>query len=225
MTDLGPNADLINKAGSRALLTTPAIVLDLDRFERNLTTMANLARDAGLDLRPHGKTHKCSTIARKQIEAGAVGICCATLREAAVMVGAGIPGVHVSSPVVGARKIERLAALARGAERLSVAVDTPSNAHEIAAAMRQAGSEVDAVVDFDIGLGRTGAHTIEDAVTLARDVIATPGLRYAGVQGYSGRGSSISRRISRARRCTANNSIGSKRSSRRCERPVSIPAW
>jgi len=184
---MGPNADLVGLKGSRGRLTTPAIVLDMDRFERNLATMDRLIRDAGLTLRPHGKTHKCSAMARRQIDAGAVGLCCATLREAAVMVEAGIGGVHVSSPIVGDRKIARLAGLAAKADRLSVVVDNPGIAREIAAAVQQLGASIDAIVDFDIGLGRTGVATIEDAVALARLVTQTPGLRYAGVQGYSGR--------------------------------------
>ncbi len=197
--DLGPNADLIGVPGARGRLTTPALLLDLDRFERNLATMATMAGKAGLALRPHAKTHKCSAIARRQIAAGAVGVCCATVREAATMVRAGIKGVHVSSPVVGARKVERLAMLARDAEGLSVVVDGPDNAGEVAAAVRAAGAAIDAVVDFDIGLGRTGAHTIEDAVALARAVAAAPGLRFAGVQGYSGRVQHIEAYLERQR--------------------------
>lgn len=103
------------------------------------------------------------------------------------MVHAGIPGVHVSSPIVGARKIEEFVLLAKRAERLSVVVDNIANAQEIAAALQAVGTEIDAIVDFDIGLGRTGAATIDDAVHLARAVADMPGLRYAGVQGYSGR--------------------------------------
>jgi 3-hydroxy-D-aspartate aldolase len=185
--DLGPNEELIGLPGSRRRLMTPALVLDLDAFEGNLTSMARLCREAGLALRPHGKTHKCSTIAQRQIAAGAVGVCCATLREAAAMVAAGAPGVHISSPVVDPRKIDRLIELDRSARRLSVVSDNPANAQDLAAAARQAGQRLDIVVDFDIGLGRTGTATVEDAMALVARVRTSDNLRFAGVQAYSGR--------------------------------------
>ena len=108
MADLGPNQCLIDLPGSRAALTTPALVLDLDIFEQNLAALADMCGEAGLRMRPHAKTHKCSEIAKRQLAAGAVGICCATLHEAEVLVEAGISGVIVTSPVVGAAKINRL---------------------------------------------------------------------------------------------------------------------
>src|SRR5579885_3910005 len=111
MTELGVNAALIGKPGSRRLLDTPALVIDLDALERNIAAMAAHARAAGVALRPHAKTHKSVAIARRQVEAGALGICCATLGEAEVMVAAGIPGVHITSPQVTESKIARLVAL------------------------------------------------------------------------------------------------------------------
>src|SRR5580704_1418974 len=109
--NLGPNARLIGEPRSRQALATPAVILDLDGFEHNLKAMAKLCKQAGLSLRPHAKTHKSIEIARRQIAAGAVGISVATLREAAVMVGAGLPGVLLTTPVVGAVKIGVLSTL------------------------------------------------------------------------------------------------------------------
>src|SRR5579871_4302256 len=108
MTSRGPNAPLIGKPGSRAELDTPALLVDLDALERNIATMAAHARAVGVALRPHAKTHKSARIAQMQVTAGALGICCATLGEAEVMVRAGIPGVHVTSPQVTPPKIARL---------------------------------------------------------------------------------------------------------------------
>ncbi len=90
--NLGPNQGLIGQPGSRHRLTTPALVLDLDIIERNLAALAGKAGEQGLALRPHGKTHKCVEIARLQIAGGAIGVCAATLHEAEVLVGGGIPG-------------------------------------------------------------------------------------------------------------------------------------
>ena len=100
MTELGPNAALIGVPESRARLDTPALVLDLDLMERNIATMAAHARAVGVQLRPHAKTHKSVRIAELQVAAGALGVCCATMGEAEIMVRAGVPGVHVTSPQV-----------------------------------------------------------------------------------------------------------------------------
>src|ERR1700733_8483544 len=108
----GPNPHLKGQPRPRLALSTPAVILDLDDFEFNLNTMAKLCKQAGLSLRPHAKTHKSIEIARRQIAAGAVGISVATLREAAVMVGAGLPGVLLTTPVFGAVKTGLLCDLA-----------------------------------------------------------------------------------------------------------------
>jgi D-serine deaminase-like pyridoxal phosphate-dependent protein len=184
---LGPNQKLVGVRGSRARLTTPALVLDLDRFERNLTAMARYCRDAGLELRPHAKTHKSSMIARKQVEAGAVGVCCATLREAEAMVAGGVRGVHITSPVVGEAKVERLAALNIRAHNLMVVIDSPANAREIEAAVRRTGRPLRVLVDVDVGMSRTGVASGQDAVALARLLAESEELEYCGIQGYSGR--------------------------------------
>jgi D-serine deaminase-like pyridoxal phosphate-dependent protein len=183
---LGPNRKLVGVRGSRLRLTTPALVLDLDRFERNLTAMARYCRDAGLQIRPHAKTHKSSAIARKQIEAGAVGICCTTLREAEALVAGGVRGVHITSPVVGEARVERLAALNIRAHNLMVVVDNPANAREIEAAVRRTGRPLKALVDVDIGMSRTGVASGQDALALARLLAQSEELEYCGIQGYSG---------------------------------------
>src|SRR5688572_17699166 len=101
---------------------TPALVIDLDAFERNLDAMAAAARKLGVRLRPHAKTHKSPIIAAAQIARGAVGVCCQKVAEAEVLVAGGVSDVLVSNEVVGARKLERLAQLARQA-RIGVCVD------------------------------------------------------------------------------------------------------
>ena len=184
--DLGPNEGLIGEAGARQRLTTPALVLDLDRFEANLATMARLAKESGQALRPHAKSHKCSTIAKVQIAAGAVGVCCASLREAEAMAAAGVTGVLITSPVVGEAKIGRLAALAAAAPDLMVVVDNPRNVTEIDAAAGAAGAHLRMLVDVDPGLGRTGVIGSQSALALARDIDRAGNLSFAGVQAYSG---------------------------------------
>ena len=96
-----------------AEVDTPALLLDLDAFERNVATMAEAAR--GLRLRPHAKSHKCPEIALRQIAAGAVGVCCQKVSEAAAMVDGGVGDVLVSNEIVGRAKLARLAELAKRA--------------------------------------------------------------------------------------------------------------
>jgi 3-hydroxy-D-aspartate aldolase len=197
--DLGPNARLIGKPRSRQALATPAVILDLDVFERNLKAMARLCKQAGLSLRPHAKTHKSIEIARRQIAAGAIGISVATLREAAVMVDAGIPGVLLTTPVVGAVKIEVLRNLVGKSKGFMVAVDNPANVIALEAALEGSGKQLTVLVDVDIGMHRTGVPDPAGVVSLIRRVRASKSLTYAGLQSYSGRVQHIMRAADRAR--------------------------
>src|SRR5690606_28037695 len=124
---------------------TPALIVDLDAFEANLSTMADRVRSAGVRLRPHAKTHKSPVIGLKQMAHGAVGLCCQKVSEAEAMVQGGIPDVLVSNEVVGARKLARLAALARQA-RVMVAVDNPAAVEALGAAAREAGAAIKVLV-------------------------------------------------------------------------------
>jgi D-serine deaminase-like pyridoxal phosphate-dependent protein len=187
MTDLGPNAGLIGIPGSRGRLDTPALILDLDLLGRNIATMAAHARAVGVALRPHAKTHKSIRIAELQMAAGALGVCCATMGEAEIMVRARVPGVHISSPQVTPAKIARLIALnAENHRGLSVVVDNPRNLAEIEAAARTGGKPLDILVDFYANHGRTGAATEASAVALAQAVAPSGILRFRGIQAYAG---------------------------------------
>jgi 3-hydroxy-D-aspartate aldolase len=181
-----PNSPLIGVAGSRHRLVTPCLVLDLDLLEANIAAMAAHCRRVGLALRPHSKTHKSVNIARLQLGAGAVGICCATIGEAEVMATAGLPGVLITSPVVQPANVARLVELNRSGNAVMTVADNPANVAEIARAATAAGATVRVLVDYDIGLGRTGCATVEDAVALAAFVRNSPGVELAGLQGYAG---------------------------------------
>ena len=161
---------------------TPALIVELDAFERNVATMAASVGALGLRLRPHAKTHKCAEIARRQVAAGAVGVCCQKVSEAEAMVEGGIEDVLVTNEVVGARKIERLAALAERA-RLGVCVDDLDNLKAIAAS----GAKLDLYVEIDVGMGRCGVPPGAAAVALAEEAARHRGLRFMGLQAYQGR--------------------------------------
>jgi 3-hydroxy-D-aspartate aldolase len=183
---LGPNAHLIGEPGSRHMIGTPALVLDLDRLDANIRSMAEHARRYGYTLRPPAKIHKCTEIARLQVAAGAVGVCCATLAEAETFVQRGVPGVMLFSTVVTDPKLERVAALNTQAEGFLVAVDSSENVEQLGAAARRSGRPLGVLVDFEVGGGRTGTADEEVAVALARTIDETDGLEFAGVQGYVG---------------------------------------
>jgi 3-hydroxy-D-aspartate aldolase len=187
MPSLGPNEALIGKPGSRSQLDTPALCIDLDAMERNIAAMAEFCRGKGVALRPHAKTHKSVAIAGRQIAAGAIGICCATVGEAEVMVAGGIKGVLVTSPQVTQSKIARVIALNLAAEDgFAVVVDHPQNVADLAAAASASGKTLDVLVDFSSGHHRTGTATEADAIMLAHGVKAADGLRLAGLQSYYG---------------------------------------
>ena len=183
---LGPNESLIDERHSRARLITPALVLDLDAIERNIAAMAAHAADQGVAVRPHAKTHKSVQIARRQLHAGALGICCATLGEAEALAEGGIDGLLVTSPVVAPAKINRLLALRRDHESLMVVADDMGNLRALEAAAQASALVLDLVVDVDVGLHRTGARDADAAVALAEAADASASLRFTGLQGYAG---------------------------------------
>ena len=187
----GPNARLIGKPDGLRELTTPALVLDLEAFEQNIEAYQRQINLHGLRARPHAKSHKCAEIARRQIAAGAVGVCTASLHEAEVLAGQGINNILITSPVVGAGKVDRLMQLLERGVEVAVVVDNQQHAASLAAAARRVGHGpgrvLDVLIDVDLGMGRTGVSTIEAALQLVDVVCEAEGLSYRGLQAYSGR--------------------------------------
>jgi D-serine deaminase-like pyridoxal phosphate-dependent protein len=164
---------------------TPALVLDLAAFERNLERMAAALRGTSVRLRAHAKAHKCPEIARRQVALGAVGVCCQKVSEAAVFVAAGIEDVLVTNEVVGDAKLRRLAVLARSA-RIGVLVDHPQQVRALAAAAQAHVVTLDVYVEVDVGANRCGVAPGDPAVQLAREIAASAPLRFAGLHCYHG---------------------------------------
>lgn len=166
-------------------IDTPALLLDLDAFEHNIARMAGFFADKPVSLRPHSKTHKCPQIALRQLEAGAIGITCAKVGEAEVMAGAGVQDILIANQIVGPCKIDRLTDLARDCD-LMVAVDDADNVTALSHACRDKDVSLRVLVEVDVGMGRCGVQPGADAVALARQVAAAPGLRWMGLMGYEG---------------------------------------
>lgn len=180
------NAHLIGKANGRRELATPALVLDLPALERNIAAMQAHCQRAGLKLRPHAKTHKSAAIARRQMEAGAIGQCCAKLGEAEALAEAGIDGLLVTSPIVAAQGFKRIAMLNAKLTEFMVVADSNHCVDGYARAARDGGKRLKVLVDVDIGLHRTGILPHAPAVDLAKRIAASPHLQFAGLQGYAG---------------------------------------
>jgi len=168
---------------------TPALILDLDAFEANIERLRD-ALPGRVRVRAHAKTHKCPEIGKRQIAAGAVGLCCQKVSEAEAMVEGGINDVLVSNEVVGAAKLNRLAALARRA-KLGVCVDNADNVRDLDAAMRRAGARIDVYIELEVGMRRCGVAPGEPALALARAIAASPSLRFSGLHAYHGRAQHI----------------------------------
>ena len=169
-----------------AEIETPALVIDLNALERNIAKMAEFSRATGVGIRPHAKTHKSAEIARRQIAHGAVGQCAQTVGEAEALVRGGIANVLLSNQVVSQRKLRRLAALARDA-RIALCFDSADQVNAAAAAAREFGVELGALVEIEVGMERCGIAPGRDAAALARHIAQSPGLKFRGLQAYHGR--------------------------------------
>lgn len=163
---------------------TPAPVVDVARMEANLRRTAEYCRAHGLAWRPHAKTHKSPALAAMQVDAGAVGVTVATVREAEVL-SATVDDILLAYPPIGAAKLARLMAL-RDSLRLTVALDSAEALRGLADAARSAGRTVGVLVEVDAGMGRVGVQSPDDAVSLARAVADAEGVAYRGILFYPG---------------------------------------
>jgi D-serine deaminase-like pyridoxal phosphate-dependent protein len=170
---------------ARGEVTTPALLLDLDVAKRNIATMAERFRALPAELRPHIKVHKSPELALLQREAGAIGVACATVWEAQVMAEAGIEDVLVANQVVQNDKVTRLAAVA-AEHRITVAVDDARNVDQLDRAAEAAGSELELLIEIDVGMERCGVRTKEEALPLADHIAGRRHVRLRGLQGYEG---------------------------------------
>jgi D-serine deaminase-like pyridoxal phosphate-dependent protein len=166
-------------------LDTPALWVDLDRLEQNITALALHFKNAGVHWRPHTKGVKVPAIAHKLVAAGAIGITCAKLGEAEVMVAAGIRDILIANQITGRHKLPRLANLCRQAD-VKVAVDSPRNVAALGAAAVAYGTEIGVLIELNSGMERAGVEPGEAVLALARLIIQTPGVRLRGLMTWEG---------------------------------------
>lgn len=169
-----------------AEVATPALIIELDAFERNVATLHQHLAKTGVRLRAHSKTHKSVDIARYQIDhGGACGICCQKVAEAEVMVAGGITDVMVSNQVVDLKKIARLAQLAKQA-RVLVCIDDLQNVDHMSTAATARDANIECLVEIDCGAGRCGVQSSEAALEIAQKIDSCSGLKFVGIQAYQG---------------------------------------
>lgn len=178
-----PNRNSLGK--SKDELLTPCLLLDIQAAQRNIDRMASYFTPLECQLRPHAKTHKLPWIARKQINAGAIGITCAKLQDAQAFARAGIEHILIANQVVGTRKIELWAELAGSAEILAC-VDSLHNAEEVSAIAAAKSVVLDVLIEVDVGLGRCGILPGQPALEFLRSIAKLRGIHFRGLMGYEG---------------------------------------
>lgn len=184
-------------------LDTPALCVDLDRLEGNISTMQAAVKRFGIAARPHAKTHKSADIARMQLAAGAIGICCAKLGEAEALAAQGVDRLCMTTSNLSPAKIRRAMQLRKRSPTFIQAVDYDRNARDLSDAAREAGVVADVVIDVAVGT-RSGVPPGQDALALAKIVDTLPGLRLRGLLSYDGGAQHINGFATRKARTLAN---------------------
>jgi 3-hydroxy-D-aspartate aldolase len=168
-------------------IATPCLVLDLDALERNIKKMGDFAKFHGMRHRVHGKMHKSVDVALLQEKlGGSVGVCCQKVSEAEVFARGGIKDVLVSNQVRQPEKIDRLARLPKLGARAICCVDDIDNVADLSAAAMKHGTQIECLVEIDVGAGRCGVQFGQPVVDLAIAIDGAEGLKFAGIQAYQG---------------------------------------
>jgi D-serine deaminase-like pyridoxal phosphate-dependent protein len=166
-------------------IPTPTLVLDVDVARANAALMGERFRSLSASLRPHIKAHKSAELARMQLDDGAIGVTTATVAEAGAMAKAEVTDVLVANEIVGPAAIDRLIDVA-GSTRLTVLADDEANVQELGRRAAAAGVELHVLIEIDVGMGRGGARTEEEALVLARCAMEARGVELRGLMGYEG---------------------------------------
>jgi len=184
-------------------LDTPALFADETVMNRNFRSMAELLKGKKLKLRPHFKSNKCTVIAHRQIEEGAVGITCAKLSEAEDLCDSGIGDILIANQIVDPSKITRLMLLAKKCH-MTVCVDEEENARCLSKAAADAGVILYCLAEYEIGMERCGVTDADAYVRLAKLICGLPNLEYQGIQAYAGHVSHMEKQAEREKHTKEN---------------------
>lgn len=202
-------------------IPTPALLVDQAALLENIRRMQDLAFHYGKPLRPHIKTHKCSKVARLQVEAGAIGVTCATLGEAETMTKAGIKDILVANQVVSEEKLVRLAGLLESSE-VKFCVDSHFGIQAAEKIARSTGCVFEVLVEVDTGGNRCGAQNPDEAVSLVEQVLGSDVLHFGGIQAYYG-GTSYIHNLDERQRAVSASDIRLGETLEAVNRVVKIP--
>jgi D-serine deaminase-like pyridoxal phosphate-dependent protein len=164
-------------------LETPVPVVDVDRLEQNIARLQTYLDEHKIANRPHIKTHKIPAIAKRQMDAGAVGITCQKVSEAELMADAGFDNIFLPYNIIGAKKLQRLTALAARVQ-LSLTADSAFTVTGLSDAAQQAGLSLNVLVECDTGAYRCGVQSPAEAAELARLIDKLPNLHFGGLMTY-----------------------------------------
>ncbi len=168
-------------------LSTPAVLVDLDTLEANINNMSRLAKEAGLQLRPHAKIHENVSIAKKQIAGGACGVEVGVVEQAEALVEQGINDILIAHPsYYGGTKGELLKKLLqRSGLKLALIVDMLEQAEVISQVARSAGKKARVLIKIDLGRSsRFGVLPGKPVLALATGLQKLPGIELAGIYGH-----------------------------------------
>lgn len=166
-------------------IDTPALVVDLEVYERNLDKMAEFIKSSGKIFRPHAKMHKSPTVAIDQIKRGAIGICCQKLSEAEIMADGGIEDILITNEIVDPAKLNRVAELSKKT-KLGICVDNIDATKALNNACSKVETKIRVLIEIDIGGNRCGVTNSADAVALAIYIKNASHLNFGGLQAYHG---------------------------------------
>ncbi|MEC7837144.1 MAG: DSD1 family PLP-dependent enzyme [Chloroflexota bacterium] len=165
-------------------IDTPSIVVDLNIAEENIKKMQSFANDNNVSMRPHSKTNKSPYWAKKQVEAGAIGICCAKLGEAEMMAEGGIKEILIPNQIVTEQKIKRLVDVNKKS-KVMVAVENKDNVSNLSSHFEKNSMKLSVIIEVNVGMDRCGVE-LDEIVDFAQHIIDKPGLEFEGIMGYEG---------------------------------------
>jgi D-serine deaminase-like pyridoxal phosphate-dependent protein len=181
-------------------LPTPCLLVDKEQLEQNLQTMQASVEKFGKHLRPHIKTHKCIEVARMQIEAGAIGVTCATVGEAQAMAEGGINDILIANQLVTEEKLDMVAEMLTLAE-VKFCVDSEYGIRLAGKVARKTGNRFEILLEVNSGANRCGVTSVDEAVELVKLIAKDPHLKFGGIQAYNGGTSYLDDLLDRDRAC------------------------
>tara|TARA_E500000331_G_scaffold193508_1_gene186035 strand:+ start:611 stop:1771 length:1161 start_codon:yes stop_codon:yes gene_type:complete len=165
-------------------IDTPSIVVDLNIAEDNIKKMQSFANDNNVSMRPHSKTNKSPFWAKKQVDAGAIGICCAKLGEAEMMASGGIQEILIPNQIVTEQKIKRLVDVNKKS-KVMVAVENKDNVSDLSHHFEKNSMKLSVIIEVNVGMDRCGVE-LDEIADFAKFIINKPGLEFEGIMGYEG---------------------------------------